>query len=399
LKALNWVRLGGIATKIGSGLTPLGGEPTYHSTGVPFIRSQNIHLNRFEKAGLAFLSDEQDAEMIDSRVLPGDVLLNITGASIGRVCIVPAELCPANVNQHVCIIRTNGTIDPRFLAYFLATTEFQQFIVNSQSGATRQALTKGQIEEFHVPLPDAMIQQRTVAILERADRLRRLRRYGVEMGEEVLPAAFQRLFGDPSANRARWHVATLGELTTLVTSGLTPTGGEAVYVRDGPLFIRSQNVLMNHLDLTEAACLPPSIHESMRRTKVTLGDVLLNITGASIGRVAWVPALQREANVNQHVCIVRLDRSRATPEFISFLISSRFGQAQIDQMQAGASRQGLNHDQVRSLALPLPPLPLQERFSALVQACERQQRIQRESLRQVEHLFQTLLHRAFTDGL
>src|SRR5438552_2793736 len=137
-----WITLGEIAAKIGSGLTPRGGDSTYRTNGIPFIRSQNVRMIRFESIGLAHISPEQDSEMRDTRVFPGDVLLNITGASIGRVCVAPAELCPANVNQHVCIIRTNGNLDPSFLAFFLATPDFQRFIGSNQSGATRQALTK-----------------------------------------------------------------------------------------------------------------------------------------------------------------------------------------------------------------------------------------------------------------
>src|SRR5438105_4960584 len=110
------VRLGDHVTKIGSGLTPLGGHAAYKLSGIPLIRSQNVLMNQFSREGLAYISYEQDAEMDGSRVQAGDVLLNITGASIGRVCLVPAEVCPANVNQHVCIIRTNGSIIPDFLA-------------------------------------------------------------------------------------------------------------------------------------------------------------------------------------------------------------------------------------------------------------------------------------------
>jgi len=95
------VRLGDHATKIGSGFTPLGGYATYQSSGLPLIRSQNVDLNHFDTDGLVFISKEQDEEMAGSRVQPGDVLLNITGASIGRVCVVPPDICPANVNQHV----------------------------------------------------------------------------------------------------------------------------------------------------------------------------------------------------------------------------------------------------------------------------------------------------------
>lgn len=148
--------------KIGSGITPRGGQAVYLNKGIPLIRSQNIHMNRFVYDGLAFISDEQDIEMEMSRVQPDDVLLNITGASIGRVCVVPTELCPANVNQHVSIIRADSTFEPHFLSLYISTPSFQKSIMDSQSGATRQALTKALIENFQIPIPELSVQQRVI---------------------------------------------------------------------------------------------------------------------------------------------------------------------------------------------------------------------------------------------
>jgi type I restriction enzyme S subunit len=166
-EAQSWPRkkLGDHVTKVGSGFTPLGGQSSYQQSGIPLIRSQNIHMNRFERDGLAFISDGQDAEMEGSCVEKGDVLLNITGASIGRVCIAPAELCPANVNQHVSIIRSDGFFEPAFLAFYISTPDFQKFILDSQAGATRQALTKIMIEDFQIPFPPLDDQRRIASQL------------------------------------------------------------------------------------------------------------------------------------------------------------------------------------------------------------------------------------------
>ncbi len=189
-------RLGDVALKIGSGITPRGGQSTYVDAGFPLIRSQNVHLLRFQPRGLAFITCEQDSEMSLSRVEPGDVLLNITGASIGRVCVVPDAWCPANVNQHVAIIRCRpDPLLPIFLAAFLASPSFQDSILDSQAGATRQALTKQMIEEFQVPTPAREDQRRVVYELslglEAAESL--ISRCSEELAAiESLPAALLR---------------------------------------------------------------------------------------------------------------------------------------------------------------------------------------------------------------
>lgn len=147
-----WVKLGDYTSKVGSGATPRGGQASYQKEGIALIRSQNVHFNRFEYNGLAFITQEQNAALANSIVQQGDILLNITGASIGRVCVVPDTICPANVNQHVCIIRPTKEFLPEFISYFIANPSFQTEILNLQSGATRQALTKEQIQNFELPL-------------------------------------------------------------------------------------------------------------------------------------------------------------------------------------------------------------------------------------------------------
>lgn len=159
------IKLIDLTTKIGSGITPNGGHSVYQKNGIPLIRSMNIHLNYFKNEGLAHISDEIDESMKNTRVMNGDVLLNITGASIGRVCVVPDEMCPANVNQHVSIVRTSDRLNPYYLSYYLSNPNFQKFIMDLESGATRQALTKSKIEKFEIPLPGIEIQNQIVAQL------------------------------------------------------------------------------------------------------------------------------------------------------------------------------------------------------------------------------------------
>jgi type I restriction enzyme S subunit len=150
-------------TKIGSGATPAGGRESYSTEGTPLIRSMNIHFRGFNETGLVFLSDEQADKLSNVAVQPNDVLLNITGASIGRVTIAPDRMDGARVNQHVTVIRTKPDLSPRFLAMFLASPNVQRMINEIQTGATRQALTKGMIEQFEIPLPPLAEQKRIVA--------------------------------------------------------------------------------------------------------------------------------------------------------------------------------------------------------------------------------------------
>jgi type I restriction enzyme S subunit len=147
------------------------------------------------------------------------------------------------------------------------------------------------------------------------------------------------------------------------------------------------------------AYLPKSIYESMSRTKTHQGDSLLNIARTSIGQVAWVNVLPEEANVNQHVCIIRLNRTKAKPEFISACISLPFGQRQIDKMPSGASRQGLNYQQVSSLTFSLSPLLLQRRYSKAVRMVRKVSDQREQGCMVSEDLFNASVQQAFRGEL
>jgi type I restriction enzyme S subunit len=146
---------------------------------------------------------------------------------------------------------------------------------------------------------------------------------------------------------------TVGDLSSYVGSGLTPKGGSSVYVRSGVVFLRSQNVHFEGLVLDDVAHISDRTHAAMARSEVFPNDVLLNITGASIGRCCLVPHDLGAANVNQHVCAIRLGGgTRFDAMYLAEALGSHFGQAQIDRLNAGGSREGLNYDQVRSIEIP-----------------------------------------------
>lgn len=161
-------RLKTLGTKFGSGVTPRGGASVYQDEGVPFLRSQNIHFGGLRLEGVARISADIHRQMAGTHVRPNDVLLNITGASIGRVCAVPEGCGEANVNQHVCIIRPiRSRCDSSYLALFLSTTAAQTAIVVAQNGSSREGLSVSSVKALPILLPPLSeqhsIQQRLQA--------------------------------------------------------------------------------------------------------------------------------------------------------------------------------------------------------------------------------------------
>ena len=166
-----------------------------------------------------------------------------------------------------------------------------------------------------------------------------------------------------------WKMCTIGELTTKVGSGVTPRGGEAVYKTEGHPFVRSQNVGLGNLLLDDIAFIDEETHLRQKSTELQFNDVLLNITGASIGRSALVDKQIVGGNVNQHVCIIRTKENLVHSFICSFLLSN-YGQRQIDSFQAGGNRQGLNFEQIKSIKITIPSKDEQIKIAKLLRAID-----------------------------
>jgi type I restriction enzyme S subunit len=153
---------------------------------------------------------------------------------------------------------------------------------------------------------------------------------------------------------ADWEEIHLGSKTLKVGSGITPTGGARIYLQSGRPFVRSQNVGWGKLIIDDLVYIDERTHRSFEGTELRPNDVLLNITGASIGRCAVADERVASGNVNQHVCIIRTNSNDLDPNFLKYYLLSSSGQNQIDSFQAGGSRQGLNFGQIRSFRLAAP---------------------------------------------
>lgn len=148
-----------ITEKIGSGATPRGGQESYKQEGVSLIRSMNVHDMFFKYKNLAKIDGEQASKLSNVTVQDDDVLLNITGASVARCCVIESDVLPARVNQHVSIIRVKkGTVMPKLLAYGLVSKPCKDGLlsVGDSGGSTRQAITKKQIEDFTFCYPKSL---------------------------------------------------------------------------------------------------------------------------------------------------------------------------------------------------------------------------------------------------
>lgn len=150
-----------------------------------------------------------------------------------------------------------------------------------------------------------------------------------------------------------WMLRKIKHLTSKIGSGKTPRGGGNIYSNEGILFLRSQNIYETGLYLENATYISPEIDDSMKSTRVYSNDVLLNITGGSIGRACVYPQyIETHANVNQHVCILRPIQEYTHPSYLFYYLISHVGRNYIRYYQTGGNREGLNFEQIGNFAIP-----------------------------------------------
>ncbi len=189
-----------LTTKIGSGATPRGGQESYKSEGISLVRSMNVHDWEFKERNLAFIDEKQAKELDGVTLQEQDVLLNITGASVARCCVFPKEYLPARVNQHVSIIRPKKELlDARFLNLLLTSKPYKdQLLFTGEQGATRQAITKAQIESFRISIPSLKEQQTIVrqlnALRAKTQKLEAVYHKKLEELEELKKSVLQKAF-------------------------------------------------------------------------------------------------------------------------------------------------------------------------------------------------------------
>ena len=240
--------------------------------------------------------------------------------------------------------------DQKFLYYILKNVNLNKY---AKVGG-QPSISQTTISQIKIPLPPLSVQQEIVAEIESYQKI-------IDGARQVVENYKPKIKVDEG-----WEVVELGEVTLFISSGSTPLGGKENYFNEGILFIRSQNILKGRCDFSDAVYISPETHSNMKRSQVKKSDVFLNITGASIGRSALM-AKDIEANVNQHVAIIRLNTEKFSPLFLVLLLNSDNFQKQINDIQSGASRQALNYEQIRKLNVPLPPLDVQKEIVARIE--------------------------------
>jgi type I restriction enzyme S subunit len=375
------------ASKLGSGVTPTGGAAAYLDAGVPLLRSQNVHFDGLRLDDVAYIGEDTHDEMSGSKLRPGDVLLNITGASIGRCAFVPDSFGEGNVNQHVCIIRPASKLNHKFLTYCLSAPWGQDQVFAGFTGASRQGLGQRDLGEIPVPLPPLPEQHRiatyldaSCAAIDAAVSAKRLQLDTLDaLRKSIIQRAVTRGIASDAALESTgnvwleqipcgWKLVALKRIAE-IRGGLTLGKQYEGELIERP-YLRVGNVQDGHLDLADVSVieLPASVAAGV---ELCPDDVLMTEGGDldKLGRGhLWRGEIAGCLHQN-HIFAVRCSPHKLKPMFLAYSTAAQYGR---DYFEATGKKTtnlaNTNATKVGQFPIPLPPLPEQEAICAHLDA-------------------------------
>lgn len=363
--------------------TTIGEIGIVQSGGTPSTRNQEFWGNEISWITPADLSgydkkyiskgnrsiSKTGLDYSSAKLLPKGTILFSSRAPIGYTVIAKNELA---TNQGFKNLVPTKSLNSEYVYYYFQTLKAQAEKV--ASGTTFLELSATNFSKLPFPLAPFQEQQRIVSKietlfseLEHAEKnlqktKQQLETYRQSLLKKAFSGELSKKWRDEnleenkkSENKlpANWKYKKITSLSDFVGSGSTPKGGRNIYIKDGIPFIRSQNVLVNRLIEDDLVFISSEIHEKMRRTHTKPKDVLLNITGASIGRCAYIHESFTEGNVNQHVCIIRVNHKMIDYKYLTFFLNSPEAQLKIKQINTGATREALTLSQIKAFEIPI----------------------------------------------
>ena len=395
------VRLGDVCSKIGSGATPSGGKEAYKGGDYHLIRSQNVLDFAFSKDGLASINDEQVNKLKNVEIIQGDVLLNITGDSVARCCIVPSEILPARVNQHVAIIRPRKEeLDNHYLLYYLQYYK-RQLLQIASAGATRNAITKAMIENLILPCPKSLDDQRRIAsILSSLDRKIELNNKINADLEEMAQAIFKNWFVDFEPFKdgkfvdselgmipEGWKVGTLGDITKNKSAKVKERNDVKVL----------SPVTTGELVLSEEYFTKQVFSSSIAKYKiVNKGDFAYNPARVNIGSLG-----RNEFDFDGCVSPVYVVFSvlDGYENYFDLFRKTDFFKDSVASLAIGGVRQSLSYDDLSSIEVIIPSENAVEEFNNLYNQMKKTIKANKQESSHLSLLRDTLLPRLMSGEL
>lgn len=372
--------------KTTSGGTPSRSKSDYYGGTVPWVKSGELE-DYFIYTTEETITDEA-VQKSSAKIFPeGTLLIALYGATVGKLGILKLD---AATNQAVCAIFPGENIDRDYLYFYLLSQRAS--LIESGAGGAQPNISQDIIRRLEIPLPPLEEQRRIAAIARKCDHLRRTRRFTQQLSNTYLQSVFLKMFGDPLTNPKQWEIGKLSDL------GILDRGVSKHRPRNDPKLLGGIYPLVQTGDVSNSQGYIKSYKQTYSQLGIEQSKIwprgTLCITIAA--NIAKTGVLTFDACFPDSV-VGFTPNEKANTEFIQCWFS--FLQKILEEIAPESAQKNINLEILRNLDIIIPPMQLQEKFASVVSRHERLRTQQREAERQAEHLFQTVLHRAFRGEL
>ncbi len=381
--------------KITTGKTPSKATNIYYLGGtIPFVKPPNL-------IGSEEIVKTEEYITVDgakqANIIPKHSIMVSCIGSLGKVGIAGTDLA---TNQQI----NSLSFDPKLVNYkygyyfSLTLSRKLKYIANS---AVVPIVNKTAFSNLDFLLASLEEQKNIVKILDVANALRQKRKQTILLLDEYLKSIFLEMFGDPLENEKMWDVKKLKDISIKILSGSTPKGGNQTYVKEGVLFLRSQNVWRNKLDLDNVAFISEKIHNQMRKSSLEYKDILMTKTGrintenSSLGRASIYLGENNRANINGHVYLIRLKKD-IVHEFVLYILTTKEYREYIRKICVGGiDKRQINKTHLEEFPIISPPCKLQNKFVQIIHNTELLKQKMFEQSVEFDNQFYALMQKYF----
>ena len=356
------------------------------------LSSKNIFDDEITFDEPRFLSQKDfEREHKRTKIAVGDVLLTIVG-TVGRTAVVDEDMPAFALQRSVAVLHPkNDVCLPRFLMYALRGK--RTYIENRAKGVAQKGIYLKEVSDIDIYIPDISNQEIIINKLDKVNAIIKLRQEELLALDNLIKARFVEMFGDPVANPMHWPVKRLKELAIQINSGNTPKGGSENYVEKGITFFRSQNVWKDRLEMDDIAYIDEKTHESMKRSSLKHGDILMTKTGrintenSSLGRAALYEGEDDMANVNGHVYFIRLKEGVNNKFVLRVLVSPEYRDLIRSVCVGGIDKRQLNKEHIEEFPIIYPPSEMIDNYIEFVEQVNKSKVAVQKALDETQMLF------------
>jgi type I restriction enzyme S subunit len=385
--------IGKLSSKVGSGSTPRGGSATYKDRGVPFIRSQNVRDGKLDMSEVVFIDQATHASMPSTAIEPNDILLNITGASLGRTCVVPQDFIEGNLSQHVCIIRLKRGTSPYIVHTLISLPKGLHELLKTQTGGGKEGLNFQAVRSFKVILPSSIEQTKIAEFLMAVDEKVAMLQKKVDLQKKYKKGVMQAIctqkirFKDKNGkDYPDWQEKKLSEISYIKAGN-----SKSAHIKeDGNNVIVDMGAISSNGSLIDTKRTDYSGDFILSSELVMVKDDIG--AGKIIGKVVCIPRDNKYV-LGDHV--YKITPFEGVTKYLYYVINSESINRNFRIKANGTAQIGINSDTVHNQQLYLPSQKEQQKIANFLTALDDKIKLEESKLEQAKQLKEALLQQMF----